>query len=220
MKEQESFKKQINIEEKNVEKIEKQEDKNDLAIKRVQELKKDHPSIIGLIEIPNTEVVYPIVQGEDNWYYLNHDKDGNYHLFGEVFLDSRNDNTFKDRNSVVYGHNIRQAKTIFHELLNYENQEYYDNHKFINIYSLDGYKQYEVINVFYAEPEEPYRERDFIDLDSYKAFVSKYNEQSLVINNYSKYKDLENRNLLTLSTCFDKHKRMVIQAIETNEDYC
>lgn len=215
LKEQENFKDKIKVSEIKVEKIQKREDKNELAIKKVEELRKDHPAIIGIIEIPGTNIIYPVVQGEDNWFYLNHDKDGNYHTFGEVFLDSRNDMLFGDRNSVIYGHNIRQAKTIFHELLNYSNQDFYEEHKYINIYSLDGYKKYEVISVFQADPEEPYRERDFVDIESYKSFIEKYNEKSLVLNNYKSYKDLEDRSMITLSTCFDNTKRMVIQAIET-----
>lgn len=112
---------------------------------------------------------------------------------------------------MIYGHNIRQAKTLFNELLKFRDQEFYEKHKEINIYSLEGFKGYEIVNVFYEDPEEPYRERDFVE------FVNKYRGKNLVETNLSD-ESLENRKLITLSTCFDNKRRLVIQAIEKIED--
>lgn len=193
------------------------EERNKLAIQEVEKIRKDHKSVIGLIEIPGTDVLYPIVQGEDNWYYLDHDKDGSYHAFGEIFLDSRNNSEFIDQNSVIYGHNIRQAKTLFNALLKYEDQKFYEEHKIINIYSLKGFKSYEVIQAFHSDPQAPYRERSFASKEEYISFLNKYNEQSMVQTDFANIQDKENKNLITLSTCFDKKTRMVLQAIEKSE---
>lgn len=118
---------------------------------------------------------------------------------------------------MIYGHNIRRAKTIFHELLKYRDQEFYEKHKEINIYSLEGFKGYEIVNVFYEDPEEPYRERDFGSERDFVEFVNKYRGKNLVETNLSD-ESLENRKLITLSTCFDDNRRLVIQAIEKIED--
>lgn len=185
------------------------EDENESSRKRVEELQKNHKSVIAIIEIPNTEILYPIVQGKDNFFYLDHDKDGNYHPFGEVFLDTNNKSDFSDKNSIVYGHNIRSAKTIFNELLNYENQEYFNKHKHIYIYTLEGIKKFEILSVFRAEPEEPYREILFKDNIDFGHFIRKYYERSLVSREY-----IDGNRILTLSTCFDNKNRFVIQAVE------
>lgn len=185
------------------------EDENESSRKRVEELQKNHKSVIAIIEIPNTEILYPIVQGKDNFFYLDHDKDGNYHPFGEVFLDTNNKPDFSDKNSIVYGHNIRSAKTIFNELLNYENQEYFNKHKHINIYTLEGIKKFEILSVFRAEPEEPYREILFKEDIDFGHFIRKYYERSLVSREY-----IDGNRILTLSTCFDNKNRFVIQAVE------
>lgn len=190
------------------------EERNLKAIEEVERIRKDHPSVIAIIEIPNTEILYPIVQGEDNLFYLDHDKDGNYHPFGEVYLDYRNDSKFTDNNSVVYGHNIRSAKTIFNNLLNYSEQEFFENHKNINIYSLEGFKQYEIISVFKAKPQEPYRETGFDSREGFEKFVANYHHMSLVESSYDE-NNLDS--IITLSTCFDNSYRFVIQGVRVND---
>lgn len=204
------------LDEENIIPIEEVEENKELEEKlqeaakaKVEELKAEYPSIVGIIEIPKTEILYPIVQGNDNQFYLDHDKEGNYHAFGEVFLDSRNTSSFTDKNSVVYGHNVRSAKTIFNELLQYENEDFFNNHKEIRIYTQEGLKTYEVISVFKAKPEEPYRERLFNSQEEFKMFINKYQNESSI-----KTEDKEFENLLTLSTCFNNNYRFVIQAGE------
>lgn len=193
------------------------EKRNQAAINQVEKIREKTPSVIGIIEIPNTNFLYEIVQGEDNQFYLDHDKNGNYHPFGEVYLDSRNQKDFTDKNSVIYGHNVIQAKTIFHELLKYRDQEFYESHKEINLYTLGGFKSYEVKNVFYASPEEPYRERDFGSESDFVEFVDKYIDDNMIETKLSD-ENIENKKLITLSTCFDDNRRLVIQAIEKIED--
>ncbi|NLY09406.1 MAG: class B sortase [Tissierellia bacterium] len=189
------------------------EERNNMAVQEVEKLRNEHPSIIAVIQIPGTNVLYPIVQGEDNQFYLDHDKDGHYHPFGEVFLDSRNTPDFKDTNSIIYGHNIRSAKTIFNELLQYEDQEYFDAHRAIYLYTQNGFREYKVVSVFKANPDESYREIDF-DEGGYKNFVEKYFDLSTVKG------DLPvSESMITLSTCFNNEYRMVIQAVEiTSQD--
>lgn len=190
------------------------EERDQSAIEQVEKIRKNYPNVVGIIEIPGTKVLYPILQGQDNEFYLNHDRNGNYHAFGEIFLDSRSQMEFKDQNSIIYGHNIRQAKTLFNELLKYKDQDFYEQHKNINVYTLDGFKSYEVIQAFVAKPEEAYREIAFSDKMQYMNFLNKYNSMSLVTTEYKNILDKENKKIITLSTCFDKKTRMVLQAME------
>ena len=174
------------------------------------ELNAKHPAVIAIIEIPDTEIFYPIVQGEDNEFYLNHDKDGDYHPFGEVFLDFENKSDLTDANSVIYGHNIRSAKAIFNELLNYENQDYYEDHRDIKIHNKNGLSVYSIISVFKADPDDDYRKNVFNNENDFNSFLKEYNELSLVDSEL-----IHGNKLLTLSTCFTNYDRMVIQAIKT-----
>lgn len=75
-------------------------------------LKAQNPDVVGWVRIPNTRVDYPIVQSSNNEYYLYHDFDGNegwLATFGAIFLDYRNDASFDDDASFVYGHHLNDG---------------------------------------------------------------------------------------------------------------
>lgn len=69
-------------------------------------LKELSDDCIGWITIYDSNVDYPLMQGKDNYEYLNKDAYGAYSLSGSIFLDSRNDKRFNDEYSLVYGHHM------------------------------------------------------------------------------------------------------------------
>lgn len=56
---------------------------------KVRELNQSYDSSIGWICVPDTNINYPIMQWEDNEYYLHRSYDGSYLYSGSVFLDWR-----------------------------------------------------------------------------------------------------------------------------------
>lgn len=93
-------------------------------------LQEENPDIVGWIYCKDTPINYPVVQGQDNQYYVHHLTDGSYNAGGAIFLDFRNSDGFQDYNSLIYGHNMRN-KSMFGTLENYKKQEYYDEHPVI-----------------------------------------------------------------------------------------
>lgn len=89
------------------------------------ELKKINPDVCGWITLSGTKVDYPIVQGENNFEYMNKDVYGNFSLAGSIFLDSRNDNAFKDNYSLVYGHNM-SSHLMFGDLSLYKDKDFFE----------------------------------------------------------------------------------------------
>ena len=91
-------------------------------------LRSQNPDIIGWIYSPDTPINYPIAQSEDNDYYLRRLTDGTRNTAGTIFVDFRNAPDFSDRNTLVYGHNMKND-TMFGTLSEYGRQSYYEAHR-------------------------------------------------------------------------------------------
>lgn len=86
-----------------------------------------NPDIVGWIYSEGTPINYPVVQGEDNTYYLKHLFNGENNNTGSIFLDSRNQQDFSDRHMIIYGHHM-QNNSMFSSLTKYKEQKYYEVH--------------------------------------------------------------------------------------------
>ena len=83
--------------------------------------------MVGWIVIDDTTIDYPIMQGEDNFTYLNLDPAGEFSLSGSIFLDSRNAKDFTDSYSVIYGHHMQYGK-MFGALDDFIDEDYLASH--------------------------------------------------------------------------------------------
>jgi sortase B len=83
--------------------------------------------IVAWIYCPDTPINYPIVQADDNDYYLRRLLDGSWNIGGTLFLDYRCTGDFTGRNNVVYGHHMKSG-TMFGSLVRYRDQSYYNEH--------------------------------------------------------------------------------------------
>lgn len=84
--------------------------------------------MVAWLTIDDTNVDYPVMQGETNNDYLNKDPFGDYALSGSIFLDSRNSKDFSDDYSLVYGHHMEHGM-MFGALDKYLDEEYFETHK-------------------------------------------------------------------------------------------
>ena len=90
-------------------------------------LEEINPDVIAWIEIPGLEISYPVVQGRDNDYYLHHLITGENHKSGSIFMDFHNQEDLSDRNSIIYGHNMKDG-SMFGTLDQYQSQALYRNY--------------------------------------------------------------------------------------------
>lgn len=97
----------------------------------------ENPNIVGWIYSENTVINYPIVQGEDNLYYVDRLPDGRFNAHGSIFLDYRNLSDFGDFNSILYGHNMVN-NSMFGTLHDYNSQSYYEKHPYMWIITPDA----------------------------------------------------------------------------------
>lgn len=98
-----------------------------------QELQAANPDVFGWLEVYGTNIDYPLVQADDNTTYLNVNAKGEYSLTGALFLDYANDRHFADFNSIIYGHHL-EKEVMFGEIGNFENEEFFDEHRYGNLY--------------------------------------------------------------------------------------
>ncbi len=99
-----------------------QENNVNIDFKSLEEINAD---VVGWIGYEGFEIDYPLVQSEDNQFYLNHLFTLERNKLGAIFLDYRNQSDFSDRNTIVYGHNMKDG-SMFSSLSNYKKQEYYN----------------------------------------------------------------------------------------------
>lgn len=83
-----------------------------------------NPDVCAWLTLDNTEIDYPILQGENNFSYINTDVYGNFALAGSIFLDSRCSRDFTDANSLIYGHHMVEHK-MFGDLDLYKEETFF-----------------------------------------------------------------------------------------------
>ncbi len=92
---------------------------------------------VAWIWIEETDIDYPVMQGEDNAKYLNTDPYGDFSLSGSIFLDARNHPDFADTYSLVYGHHM-EHNAMFGALDPFLDEKYLSEHTEGKIFTLDG----------------------------------------------------------------------------------
>lgn len=101
--------------------------------------------IIGAIKIEGTKINNLIVKSTDNKYYLNHALNKEYDERASIFIDYRVDLNSKQIN--IYGHNSNVFELPFKELEKYLNKEFYNSHKYVEIYNGSKKIIYEIFSV-------------------------------------------------------------------------
>lgn len=120
----------------------KQEEINNLEYYKNYYLNDD---VVGSLKIDGTNINTLLVQGNDNEYYLDHSIKKEYDVIGSIYVDYRTDLNSKQIN--IYGHNSNVYDVMFKELENYLDKEYYDTHKYIELWNGDEYVEYEIFSV-------------------------------------------------------------------------
>ncbi len=165
------------------------------------------------LKVPGTSIDYPIFQGTDNTRYYREDRDGVTQNWGENFLDYRcNVKKLSDAmtNIIIYGHNT-ETDNRFTPLLNYKRQEFFNNHKYIELATLDGVYTYEIFSVYSTSVDFYYIDTVFESKADYEDFIEKCAKKT----RYSTGVEVSGDDtILTLSTCdYSKRDwRFVVQA--------
>ena len=168
--------------------------------------------VIGWIQIEDTPVDYPLLDADDNKYYLNHTYDRQWSSYGSIFLEPRNNPDLSEQHLVIYGHNMVN-ESMFGSLLDYKQQDFADAHKEIVICMPDRDLIYQVFSVYTAHVDSATYRMTFADEASF-AEMAKYMKANSVIS--SEVTPDSDDQILTLSTCTPegaKKYRFVVNAV-------
>lgn len=166
----------------------------------MNKLYEQNNDIIAWIKINNSNINYPIMQTiKKPNYYLRKNFYKEYSYYGTPYL-AEQCNIDLSNNLVIYGHHIKGFK-MFGELENYKNKEYYNNHKIINIYTLNDKRKYEIVYIFRTITNtgfDYYNYINFNDKSEFNTFNNKCKELTFFDTQIQcTYGD----KFITLSTC-------------------
>lgn len=175
-----------------------------------ESLLKTNNETVGWINVNNTNINYPFVQGINNTYYLNHSFDKSYNSAGWVFMDYRNNKEMNNKNTILYAHG-RIDKTMFGSLYKTQYPAWYQNRSnhIIRISTPSVNMSYQIFSVYKIEEESYYIQTDFTSDDVYLEFLNTIKKRSkydfnVVLN--------ESDKIITLSTCANDKERYVVHA--------
>lgn len=164
----------------------------------LKDLKKLNPDVKAWIQVPKTNIDYPVVQGQDDMEYINKNVYGEFELSGAIFLSCLNKDDFSDPYNLVYGHNMKNGG-MFADVADFTNKEYFETHQKGKLYLIDATRKirfFACMKVTAADAKiyhpDGYRKENLKDLLDYiQANAVQYRDVNVADEN----------SLIALSTC-------------------
>ncbi len=166
------------------------------ALAKLESYKEKNPDIYGWIIVGGTDISYPIMQSDDNEYYLYRNYLGENLITGSIFADFRcHTKVSRNKNLILYGHNSTGG-AMFHQLERFLKEDTFRNNK-ITIYTFDGIYTFEPFSVYpttstYQYFTTSFRGDEFVNFCDRVAGMSKFKTDDTFTDD-----DI----ILTLSTC-------------------
>ena len=178
-------------------------------------LKAQYPNVVGYVSVPSVSIRYPVVQTDNNDYYLTHLITGDVSNSGAIFLDSRCEkDPITSKNLVIYGHNMNDG-SMFHNLEDLFSRETFLGAT-VEYVCEQGVFFYKPLSVYRADGSYPFARYGFSDDEAYLAFcrnavsLSRFEESGDVVYG-------ADSGVITLITCANsitsKTARYVFQAV-------
>jgi sortase B len=145
-----------------------------------------------------TNINYPVVHSHDNTEYLNTLFDGRTSRAGALFIDMNNSRGFKDRNTIIYGHNMRNHSMLW-TVTQYKSQSFYNEHPTMRLITESGNYEIQLFAGFVADASDASVWRiHFSSAEDYTGWISSLFERSTFKSNVEL---TPSDRVVTLSTC-------------------
>lgn len=161
------------------------------------ELKAVNEDIVGWLRIRALDISYPVVQGEDNDYYLHRTFEGVDNFAGCLFVNCDNTPDMTDQNTIIYGHNMKNG-SMFGKLKKFQEDGVFDKSKYFWIFTEDFIYQYRIFSAMTVNKVGINYQTFFLE-NEFEEFKNAAFSNS-VIDNSNVSLSYEDR-IVTLSTC-------------------
>ncbi len=167
-------------------------------------LYEENHDLIGWLSIEGMVIDYPVMQCEDDEYYLHHDFYGNDSKYGCLYVRNVADVDTPGTNFITYGHNMKDG-SMFGDLDLYRRENFCREHPTISFDTLYEERTYEIIAVFrsqvYHSGEDAFRYYQFYEAQTQEEFAYFYeNIKELALYDTGVTAEFGDT-FLTLSTC-------------------
>ncbi len=181
-----------------------EEQRKTALLENLQELKKQNSDLVGWLAIDGTKINYPVLQTDNNDYYVNHNFEKEYNELGSIFLDKDCDIQKPTANFLIYGHRSNGGQ-MFETLTNYKEKDFYEEHPTFEFATLDEVFECQIIAVFrsqvYLKSQDVFKYYFFKDAENEEEFQD-YIENVKKLSMYQIEETAEyGDQLITLSTC-------------------
>ncbi len=176
--------------------------------------------IYAWITIPGTKVDYPILQTEDDSYYLTHSVDRKYYDMGSIYTQAINKKDFKDPITVIYGHNSPTRDLMFSTLHYFENEEFFNEHEYFTIYTQTEILTYKIISAFKFDDRHILNAYDMNDTNSLQNFYDIVKNPVSLVKNVREAELTVKDKVVVLSTCVTgetKSRYIVCAVLESSQ---
>ncbi len=180
-------------------------------------LKKTNKDTVAWIQFDEPErISYPVVKGEDNDKYLHTTFEGKKNSSGTLFVDANNSGEFADRNTFIYGHNMKNG-SMFGQLRKYKTKEYYEQNPYFYIYTPEGKEvKYQIFAVSVVEDTSRSYTRFYNNDEEYLDYLNYLKS----IAGYDTGVELTvDSKIVSLSTCTNvsETQRLLVHGVKISE---
>lgn len=178
-----------------------------------------NPDTVAWIRFDEPAIIsYPVVKSADNEDYLTKTFTANDNKLGAIFMDMRNSSDFSDRNTFIYGHHLNVGGEMFSELLEYENEEFCQQHPDFYIYTPDGsVRTYRVFSAGVVKDTADNYKIEYASDEEFEQYINTCRESS----NYQVDVEVNAQSqIVSLSTCTNVRddERFLVQGVLTAVD--
>lgn len=178
-----------------------------------EKLREINPDVVGWIHIEKLGISYPIVQGEDNEYYLAHTFHKEENKCGSIFMEAENQKDFSDQNTFVYGHNMKD-RSMFARLNEFQEEETFRENPEFYIYTPKSVLRYKIYSCQIAALGGEAFRRQFSSVDDYGRWQEEVQEQSLYDAGGKPDPDQKTVTLMTCTPAGEGYRFLVHGALE------